>query len=420
MPIRQRTVVGVLFFAFLVAGFAFAEREGRLVGKIHDAQGNGIPGVIVTVTSPDIPGFKDIETTDKRGMFTVDFDQIDVTYHYRFDKPGYQSVETNQEWHLHGTQLYEFTMSPGQSAMRTSSAPPASTSQEAITAYNAGVTADKAKDYATAAAKFKEAVTQDPKLRQAWESLALAEFRLGHDQETADAGDKAFALGSTDPSVLEARWQAYRNLKDDAKAAQALKDMEKAGQMADEVKKLHNEAVALLQAKDYANAFTKFQQALAVDPSFQPSLAGLAESGLEIGRNAEAEAAAEAILKADPKNARAIRLRYNACLALGDKAKLADALVSLAAVDPDVARNGLLKMAFDAYDKNDMANAKTRFERVLAVDPNYATAHYYVALIDVSEGATADARAHFERFLQLAPNDPEANSAREALKYLKK
>jgi Tfp pilus assembly protein PilF len=420
MPIRQRTVVGVLFFAFLVAGFAFAEREGRLVGKIHDAQGNGIPGVIVTVTSPDIPGFKDIETTDKRGMFTVDFDQIDVTYHYRFDKPGYQSVETNQEWHLHGTQLYEFTMSPGQSAMRTSSAPPASTSQEAITAYNAGVTADKAKDYATAAAKFKEAVTQDPKLRQAWESLALAEFRLGHDQETADAGDKAFALGSTDPSVLEARWQAYRNLKDDAKAAQALKDMEKAGQMADEVKKLHNEAVALLQAKDYANAFTKFQQALAVDPSFQPSLAGLAESGLEIGRNAEAEAAAEAILKADPQNARAIRLRYNACLALGDKAKLADALVSLAAVDPDVARNGLLKMAFDAYDKNDMANAKTRFERVLAVDPNYATAHYYVALIDVSEGATADARAHFERFLQLAPNDPEANSAREALKYLKK
>jgi Tfp pilus assembly protein PilF len=418
MPIKKRTMAWLLFLILIVPALASGARKGRLVGKVIDPEGQPIQGVTVTTTCKDIPKFQDIQTTDKKGMFMVDFSQVDVTYVYRFDKPGYQTMQIEQLWQLEGTQMFNWTMQPGQSAAAAGGAPLASTSQPAIAAYNAAVVALKAKEYTNAEAKFKEAVGHDPNLRQAWEALTTVEFQLGHNQETAETAEKAIALGSTDASVLTARWQAYRNLKDDAKAAQAQKDLERIGRQTEEAKKVHNEGVALAKAGDYAGAFAKFQEALTLDPNLQTSQLGLANAALKIGKNAEAASAAEAILKADPKNEQALRLRYNACLALGDTARLIDALVGLAPIEPAVARNGLARLAFDAYDANDMALAKERFNKVLTVDPNYPQAYYYLAVIDVGEGATAEAKTHIQRFLELAPNDKEAESAREMLKYL--
>ncbi len=420
MPMKKHTLAWLLFPIWITAVATFAEGEGRLLGKILGPDGKGLPGVIVTVTEASHPKFKDVQTSDKRGMFTVDLPHLDVTYHYRFDKAGFQSMEVNQEWRANDSEYYEWTMHPGESAPMPGAMPAASTSQDAILAYNAGVKASRANDSAAAAAKFKEAVGHDPNLRAAWESLAVTELNLGQNQEAVTAAEKAIALGSTDKATLEARWQAYRNLKEDAKADQALKDMQKTGQTTEEAKKVHNEGVALMRAGDFAGAFAKFQEALKIDPSLQPSLVGLAEAGLKSGHNAEAEAAAETILKTDATNEQAIRLRYNAALALGDKAKLSDALVGLAPVEPTIARNGLLKLAFDAYDANDMTAAVTGFKKVLEVDPNYPLPYYYLGVIEVGQGATADAKAHLERFLQLAPNDQEARSAREMLKELNK
>jgi Tfp pilus assembly protein PilF len=419
MHTKKRTLAWFLLLICTVPGLAFAERKGRLIGKVVDPEGKPIQGVTVTTTSKDIPKFKDVQTTDKRGMFTVDFSQVDVNYVYRFDKPGYQTMQIEQKWELEGSQIFTWTMQPGQSAAPAGGLAPVSTSQPAIAAFNAGVTALKSKDEAAAEAKFKEAVVYDPNLRQAWEALSTVELDLGRNQEAAEAAEKAMALGSTEPAVLTARWQAYRNLKDDAKAAEAQKDLERIGRQTEEAKKLHNEGVALVNAGDDAGAFAKFQEALTLDPNLEPAHVGLATAAFKIGKYAEAAAAAESILKADPTNEAAIRLRFNACLALGDKAKLADALIALAAVEPVKARDGLLRLAFDAYDANDMVLSKQRFSQALQIDPNYPQAHYYLGLINVSLGKSAEARTHFERFLQLAPNDPEANSAREALKYLK-
>jgi Tfp pilus assembly protein PilF len=409
----------LLTLIWIIPGLAFAQGKGRLVGKVVDPEGNPIPGVVVTATSPQIPSFREVRTTDKKGTFTVDFRQVDVTYHYRFDKAGYQSIEAQQEWHLEGTQRSQWTMHPG-TTPAVGGLPPASTSEPAILAFNAGVTALKAKDYATAEAKFKEAVGHDPNLLQAWAALSAVQVQTGHNQEAAEAAEKAMALGSMDEAVLLSRWQAYRNLKDEAKAAEALKDLERVGRRAEEAKKIHNEAVALVKAGDNAGAFAKFQEALNLDPTLRASLLGLATAGLKIGRNAEAATAAEAILKADPKNEAALRLWYNACLSLGDKERLVDSLVGLAAVEPAVARNGLLKLAFEAYDANDRVQAKERFLKVLQVDPNQPLAHYYLALVYVNEGATKEAMSHLERFLTLAPNSQEAENAREMLKQLTK
>jgi tetratricopeptide (TPR) repeat protein len=419
MHIKKRTIVWILFLISIVPGLAFAELRGRLVGKVHDPDGTPIPGVLVTATSPQIPSFKEVQTTDSKGIFSIDFSQINVTYHYRFEKAGYQPLEANQDWKLEGTQLFEWTMHQA-SAAPVQAAPTASNSQPAITAYNAGILASKAKDYATAEAKFKEAVVQDPNLQQGWAALSTVGVELGHNQEAAAAAEKAIALGSNDEAVLLARWQAYRNLKDEPKAAEALKELDKIGRRTEEAKRIHNEGVALVKAGDNAGAFAKFQEALNVDPNLQPALLGLATAALKLNHNAEAATAAETILKADPTNEKAIRIRYNAALAMGDIPRLTDALVGLAAVEPKAARDGLVRLAFMAYDANDMALAKARFGKALTIDPNYAQAYYYLGVINAGQGAMAEARKNIEHFLQLAPNDPEANSAREMLKYLKK
>ena len=419
MSTSKRITAWLLFLIGILPGLAFAQERGRLVGKVVDPQGNAIPGVVVTVTSPDIKTFRDVQTSDKRGLFIVDFREVNVTYHYRCEKAGFDPLEIQQQWSFLGTKQLQWTMQPATKAV-VGGAVPASTSEPAVAAFNAGLTAYKGKDYATAEAKFKEAVQQDPKLVTGWAALSAVQLLTGHNQEAAQSAEKAMALGSMDEGVLTSRWQAYRNLKDDAKAAEALKDLEKVGRRAEEAKKLHNEAVALVKAGDNAGAFAKFQEALNVDPNLQPSLLGLATAGLKIGKNAEAATAAETVLKTDPKDERAIRLRYNACLALGDKERLFDALVGLAAVEPATATKGLLALAFDAYDANDRARAKDRFLKVLQIDANQPLAHYYVALVYVNEGATGEAKSHLERFLALAPNSPEAATAREMLKQLGK
>lgn len=421
MPIKQRTLVWLLVLLWVVPGLAFGERRGRLVGKVLDTDGKGIPGVAVTVTSPQIPGFRDIETTDKKGVFTVDFSVIDVTYHYRFDKAGYQTMETQQKWGVDGTDHYEWMMRAGESAAISApgAPPPVSTSQDAINAYNAAIMALKAKDNATAETKFKESVVHDPNLKQGWAQLASVQVELGHNKEAAEAAEKAMALGYTDEALMLARWQAYKNLKDDVKAAEALKDLEKTGLRTEEAKKLHNEGVALVKAGDNAGAFAKFQEALNVDPNLQPSLLGLATAGLKIGKNAEAADAAATILKSDPKNEKAIRIRYNAALALGDKVRLGEALVSLAPIEPKVARVGLWNLATEAYGANDFAGAAAGYAKVVEVDPTYAQAYYWLGLSEIANGATAPAKVHLARFLELAPNDKEAESVREMLKQLK-
>jgi Tfp pilus assembly protein PilF len=420
MSTRQLKTACLLILIGLIPELTLAQSQrGRLLGKIVDPDGKPIPGVAVTVTSPEVPDFKATPTTNNAGMFIVDFRRIGVPYEYRFDKAGYQSLTVTQDWSLAGTGNFEWKMTPVTTVALGGAAPP-STSQQAVAAYNAGVGAAKAKEYAMAEAKFGEAVRHDPNLVPAWVALASLQVQTGHNKEAAEAAEKAIALGSTEEAVLMARYQAYRNLKDEAKAAEALKDLERIGRRAEEARKIHNEAVELVKAGDDAGAFARFQEALKVDPTLQPSLLGLAAAGVKIGRHAEAAAAAETVLKTEPANEQALRLRYNAALNLGDQDKLFEALVGLAAVERDVANKGLQKLAFDAYDANDKVRAKARFLKVLDLDPNQPLPHYYLGLLYAGEGANAQARTHLERFLALAPNNQAAPQVREMLKQLPK
>jgi tetratricopeptide (TPR) repeat protein len=416
MQTRHRASVLLLVLLMLLPGLASAIRKGRLIGIVLDPEGNPIEGVTVTATSEEVAGFNEVEVTDKKGVFKLDFEEINVVYRYKFDKVGYQTLISEQTWKKDGTARHKFTMQPGEAAL-VGDLPASTKFGPAIEAFRAGAAAFAAKDYPAAVARFEEALGHDPDLRPAWAALSLAHLELAQYEAAAETAEKAIALGATDQTVLRTRWEAYRNLGDEAKTAEALAAAEEAGSLAEEAKRIFNEAVAFVKAEDHEAAFAKFQEASELDPSLQPALLGVATSGIRIERYAEAMDAAEALLADDPRNEQALRVRYNAALKRDDEDLIFDALSGLAPFEPELARKGLLNLALVAYDANDSALATDRFDRLLEIDPGQVDCHYYLGLLNVSADADK-ARRHFKRFLELAPDHEEAGNVRDFLEHL--
>ncbi len=433
MSARYRTSVWFLVLILLVPGLASAIKKGRLIGIVLDLEGQPIEGVSITATSAEVPGFREDKVTDKKGVFKLDFEEINVVYEYRFDKVGYQTLKAEQTWTKEGSARHKFIMSPGEAtlvedlASASKSTPvPESMLPPAIKAFNAGAAAFKAQDYPAAIASFEEALGHDPELRQAWSALSVAQLESRQYQAAAETADKAIALGASDLLVLRTRWEAYRNLGDEAKTAEAQKAVEEAGIAAEEAKRVFNEAVALVKADDHEAAFAKFKEASQLAPDLQDAVLGMATTALKIQQYDEARAAAKALLEYDPQHAEALRVRYNASLELVDKVgsdpaaeqEVFEALVGLAPFEPETAQTGLRQLALVAYDANDMELGKERFGALLEIDSGCAECLYYLGLIGVGEEAHDDARRHFERFLQLAPDDAKAGDVRGFLEYL--
>ena len=418
MTTKKTITIFSLILVLVAAGMADAagKRLGRLIGKVVDPDGNPVEGVTVNATCEEVPDFHEIEITDKKGVFKLDFDKIEVVYTYVFSKPGFITTKTDQTWRKDGTSRFTFTIMPGETG--AIGEVPIVTTSEAADAYQAAVEAFGNKDFQTAEVKMEEALEHDPAIRQGWEALSVIELEQGHYKEAAEAAEKAIELGATDPMIFRTRWEAYRQLGDEVKTAEAAADLERFGQLAEEAKRIYNEGIQALKLGDKEEAFVLFSQALDADPNLEPALFAVATTGLEIGKIAESAAATETILNNDPGNEDALRLRYNAALALEDDDMLIDALVGLAQVEPEVAKQNLWVLAMAAYNANDTEKTKERFGKVLEVDPNNAQAHYLLGLVYLGEDNKEETRKHLERFLALTPDDPDAPSAQEILAYL--
>ena len=418
MHARLRTIVWLLILCLALPGLVEAARKGgRLIGKVVDPDGEPVEGVTVVATCAEVSRYEESDVTDEKGIFKIEFPYLDVVYTLRFAKDGYHPLESQQDWNLEGTARDEFVMYPGQETVGAVSL--ASTSNRAIHAFNQGVEAYNADDFATAEVRFEEALEHDPEMHQAWSALGRVFLKRGQYQQAVQATERAVELGATDEEVWRTRWEAYRNLGDEEKAAEAMDDLEAAGLRAQQAVKLHNEAVALSRAGDHEAALAKFQEALQMDPNLETALLGVATTGLDLGRYAEAAEAARRILRADPGNEQALRIRYNAALGLEDREMIVDALVGLAQVDPSIALQGLNQLAQAAYEADDAVRAEDLFTKVLAIDPDHAQSHYLIGLLFLRKGANQEAIHHLERFVELAPDDPEAPTAQDILAYLK-
>ena len=439
----------------LLSGFAataaHAADQGRLLGTVVDAAGAPLAGVKVVITSPDMATYRVEKTSDAHGQFSAIILDAQRQYRIHLEKQGYVTLEQPLKLKIEDTLRESYSLQPatgpaaapppsagaaapsappagqpaGTSGKAAPAPPPADAAEakakhDAAVAYNEGVTALKAKDMQTATAKFQQAATVDPKLAEAHAILAGLYLEQHRPADALAAADRALALEPGKPRVMLDRYQALKDLGDKQRAAQALAALAASHpgpELARDVAvSLYNEAADALREKHVEDAAADLKRAIEVDRTLEPAYGALANIDLTKKDYPAALDVADRWVAATPQSLSALQLRYKVLSELKDpRAQQAKAAMDGAKGDA----SNPLNHGIELYNGNRIPEATKVFESVLQADPKNARAHYMLGLCYTNTGDLARAKEHLETFLQLAPNDPEAQSARQMLAELK-
>jgi Tfp pilus assembly protein PilF len=438
----------------LLSGFAAAAHaadQGRVLGTVVAAGGAPLAGVKVIITSPDMATYRVEKTTDARGQFSAIILDAQRQYTIHLEKQGYVTLEQPLKLKIEDTLRESYSLQPatgpaaggppsggaaahgappagppaGASGKAAPAPPPADAAaakakHDAAVVYNDGVAALKAKDMQTATAKFEQAATIDPKLAEAHAILAGLYLEQHRPADALTAADRALALEPGKPRVMIDRYQALRGLGDKQRAAQALAELAASHpgpELARDVAvSLYNEAADALREKHVEDATADLKRAIEVDRTLEPAYGALANIYLTKQDYRAALDVADRWVAAAPQSLSALQLRYKVLADLKDpRAQQAKAAMDGAKGDA----SNPLNHGIELYNGNRIPEATKVFESVLQADPKNARAHYMLGLCYTNTGDLARAKEHLEAFLQLAPNDPEAPSARQMLAELK-
>jgi Tfp pilus assembly protein PilF len=438
----------------LLSGFAAAAHaadQGRVLGTVVDAAGAPLAGVKVIITSPDMATYRVEKTTDGHGQFSAIILDAQRQYSIHLEKQGYVTLEQPLKPKIEDTLREKYSLQSatgpaaagsqsggaaapgappaGQAAASSGKAAPAPPPKDAAeakarhdsaVAYNEGVAALKAKDMPTATAKFEQAATVDPKLAEAHAILAGLYLEQHRPADALAAADRALALEPGKPRVMIDRYQALRGLGDKQRAAQALAELAASHpgpELARDVAvSLYNEAADALREKHVEDATADLKRAIEVDRTLEPAYGALANIYLTKQDHRAALDVADRWVAAAPQSLSALQLRYKVLADLKDpRAQQAKAAMDSAKGDA----SNPLNHGIELYNGNRIPEATKVFESVLQADPKNARAHYMLGLCYTNTGDLARAKEHLEAFLQLAPNDPEAQSARQMLAEIK-
>lgn len=162
----------------------------------------------------------------------------------------------------------------------------------------------------------------------------------------------------------------------------------------------------------------KPEQQAAVAETKLSVLQAIAGIDVELGENDKAIARLKEILAAKPDDVAVTQLLINTLMTAGKDEEAKTYMAKLPA-GAKVDANVTLNLGIDAYNKGDMDKAFNYFDQVVKDYPDHADAYYYRGLVLVNKGKNAQAKADLQKFLELAPNSPNAEMAKEFLKSIK-
>ncbi len=413
----------LLLAAALAAGPALAQ-TGLLRGTVVDADDEPIAGVRITVTSEELSSYDKSLETNKRGEFRLRFQPNQVQYQFvlLFEKPGYQAFTQPISPSLTQDMRERFVMEAAETRAVESHGELSSVvtggDNEAIAAFNAGLTAQKAGDLGEAEARFREAGSRDAAFAPAQVGLAQVLVDTGRHEEAIEVAARAIELGASPVEPLRVQQQALRALGRDAEADAVATEMEAAGDAVAAARVLYNEGGEAFQADDRVEALARFQRAAQLDPTLKEAHHAVATLLLADGDFAGAATAAEKALALGSDDVRTLRVLYDAYQALGRSDELLEIAPRLAAVDPEFGGAKLVEQAAELWNGGEGARAVTLAKMALAIDGTLAKAYYFIGLDHASRSENDAAKAALGRFIELAPDDPEVATAQAMLDYI--
>ncbi len=264
---RLRRLVVLMAVVFQVTGSAmvFAGAQARVEGHVTDSQGNPIPGVEVTITSPQVSTFKMEIKGDQKGVFK--FLLLDATRNYFFhvEAAGYQPQERPFKVAAGSTDtVFEFTLKTIQEAAAAGTIslmeqPGYKQMAEGRVLYEAG-------DKTAALAKFKEAVAAKPDLIQALAAVAELSYGAGDYQGAIEAAELCLEQDDESIDCLAIAANSAQNLGDEAAHAAYMARYKEANPEDPTV--LYNTAAGFLNKLDDEGARPLLERCLAADPDF--------------------------------------------------------------------------------------------------------------------------------------------------------
>ena len=409
--------LGVVVLLALAAGQAEAQ-AARVVVAVKDPAGHPIEGVTVTATCEAKGDYRVVKTTNAKGTATVIHVDSLQTYHYELAKEGYEAAARDvQPDYTQTTKLEIVLASRLPVAPAQAGAPVPSGRGKALTAFNEGTAAQQKGDLDLAEQKFRQAAELSPDAPEPHIALSVVAHLRSDYRGAAAEAEAALAISPTNAQALFLRYDAYRLLGDTEKAAAAADALRQSGAAPAAAQEVFRKGIDAYRAGDNDLAVEKFRQSIDLDPKFVNGYVMLGNVSLKQGDATQAAALAGKALELEPENANALRVRYDALRQLGDEAGAKQALDALIAGDPQWASTELYNHAVELFNTNEMVSAAAALERVVEAKPDDARAHFLLGMAKYNIGETDDARTHLSRFLELAPDDPDAALAREMLSY---
>lgn len=415
-----RALAIALCLILALAASAHAVGEGRIVGTVTNPEGKPLPGIKITLTRPGT-NYKQEKVTDKNGRFTVLI--LDATQEYllRMEKEGYDPYEETIKPKPEDTLRLSYTLAevaPQAAGPSAEEIKQLDGKNQAIAAFNEGVTTLQANDLPAAEAKFKEATTLDPTLVPAFGALAEVYAEQKKNAEALATADRFLELEPGAVRGLRVRFDTLRAMGDKERLGPAMEALIAADKGRETAVRIYNLGAETSRAGDRDGAIAYFKRAIEVDPTLDQAYAAMGQVLLVKKSFKEAAASVEPVLERNPKNLEALTIRYEALKAAGDKAGAAAAQEAMKAAQASMNPDDLFKQGVALYNANNMVDAVAAFQMALTVNPKHAKSHYMLGLAYAGTDA-AKAKEHLTKFLELAPDDPDAAQAKEMLTYLK-
>lgn len=288
--------------AWGMSSAASALNQARLFGTITDETGKAVAGVQITVVCKDVATFKLESKTDAKGNWAVTLIDATKTYNYKYEKPGFQTLQQDLKVGIGSNDRRDFQMlSEAEARKRGMVETPQELTAEdkAVIAFNEGAEASQMGDVATAKQKMIEASTLNPQLEVAFSALA-GFLHMEKDYAGAvTAADKALALDPKDARALRVAVEANTALGNTAKAKEASTALAAVDPKAGAID-LFNQGVREYNSGSMPAALKLFEQALAADPTYGKTHYMLGMCYISQGDNAKARQHLESYIAVAP------------------------------------------------------------------------------------------------------------------------
>jgi tetratricopeptide (TPR) repeat protein len=412
-----------LAFALATGTASLAQAPGRLAGELQDPDGQPLEGVTIVLQAAET-GVEVKAVTKKNGRFTLAVVDASKTFTIRLEKEGYQTLTEPVDIPVGDVLRASWTLQPAAGpAAAGPSVPDAperggGVSQDAVKAYNTGVTSLQANDLAAASASFEQAAQLAPEMPQAREILAEIYVQGGDYEKALSHAEALLGFAPDNVRGLGLKVDALAGLGRRDEAEAALDALLAKDNSADNAIRAYNSGVSALRAGDHDNAVRRFEQAVAIQPDLKEAHAAIGQVAVQRGDFAKALEHGQKLLELEPGNARALLVVYDAYRGLGQEEQAQEVFQQLQSADPATVVEAFMRQGQTLFEAGNAAEAVASFEKVIATNPDHARGHYHLALAYASAGDAAKAKEHLQRFVELAPDDPEVESAKAMLAEL--